>query len=156
MVTVFGHINGQSDLFRDQSELFHHCRHHVFHGLGPSKLIGVRKEISVQILRIRRQIGNQSNFRPRGIEKLLPRAQPRILNRLRDIEHRVALGNDNRVNINVPAHKPIVNLGNSRRLFKKIFAGLQRMVGMKAMPQEKCEPVPDHSRRLEFGRDATG
>src|SRR5205807_6791112 len=106
------HVRGQSDLVSDTAESLHHGGCHFLQALGPGELIGVRKEITFECCGFRRKIGNQSHVRRGDTKKVLTRPESGILNRLGNVENRIALGNYNRVDVYIPADRKSTRLNS--------------------------------------------
>ena len=65
---------------------------------------------------------NQIRIASGDLQKLLFRSESGLLDRLGDVEHRVALGDHNGVRVDVAPREPVVNVDQSRRLLKQVFA----------------------------------
>ena len=124
--------------------------------MGARELVGIGEKIALQGFRFRSHIGDQSDVGFRHFQEFLARPQSRVLHRLRDVEHGVAFGNDDRVHVNIAAHQAVMHVHGSRGLVKKIFAGLQRLFAMEPMPEDKGQTAADHARRLQFSGDPAG
>lgn len=88
------------------------------------------------------------------VKKIGGRAQPRVFDRLGDVEHRVAFGDRHDVKVDITARNAAIDLGKCRFLLKKIFAGFERRLGTRDMPKPEGKFAADDAGLFELRRDA--
>src|SRR5205823_9355375 len=88
--------------------------------------------------------------------KILTRSQSAILHGLGDIEDGIALGDHNRMNIDIPANQALMNVDHVRRFVELIFSGFERALVMKVVPKHERIGTADYSGGLELRCDTAG
>ena len=88
------------------------------------KVIGVRKQVALQALCCWVQICHQSHLLCRTFQKILLRAESRLLQPGGDFEEVLAFGNHNRPGKNIPAGDARINLGSRGWVVETVLAGL--------------------------------
>jgi hypothetical protein len=145
----------QPDFTRDLAKLLDHGRRHFLHGLGAGEPVGVGEKVSFESFGVGIEIGNEGRVRCSNVQEILTGSQAGVLNRCRDIEHGEAFWNDNGVNVNVAVRQTVVYVDSAGTLIKEIFAGLQGMLAVKVLPEDKRVSVTNHARGFQFIGDAS-
>src|ERR1700693_1756274 len=84
------------------------------------------------------------------MQKVGCRPEPGVLHRLSYVEHCVAFGNGDHVEVDIAARDALVNLWKRRRPLETIFARLQGWLGMQEVPKPENEFAADHPRLFQL------
>jgi hypothetical protein len=132
-----------------------HCRRHFLEALRARELVGVGEEVALERLGLRRQIRDELGLGFGNMQKIGCRPEPGVLHRLGDVEHRVAFGNGDYVEVDIAARDALVNLWQTCGPLETIFAGLQGWLGVQYVPQPENELAADHSRPFQLRSNST-
>src|ERR1700674_755309 len=101
-----------------------HCRRHFLEALSARELVGVGEEITLERFGLWRQIRDQPGPGFGNVQKIGCRPEPGVFHRLSYVEHRVAFGNGDYVEVDITARDALINLWKRRRPLETILAGL--------------------------------
>jgi len=135
-------------------ELMHHRRCHFLQALGPRELVGIGEEIAFERRGLRRQIRDQLGLGFDNLQKISRRPESRVFHSLGDVEHRIAFGNGDHVEVDIAARDPLINLRKTRRALETILARLQGRLGVQQMPEPESNLASDHPSLFQFRRNA--
>src|SRR5262249_52808351 len=101
------------------------------------------------------EIRDKGCIRLRDLKEVLGRSKARRFYGSGDVEHRVALGNDYRVQVDVAAAKARLNVDDGGPFIKKGFPGFKGSSTMNVAPQNKCFLAANDSGVLQFQGNAS-
>src|SRR5262249_46692573 len=131
-------IRRESNFTCDLAKLLDHSCRHFLHGHHARELVRFGKEIAFERACRRIEIRDKGCIRLRDLTEVLGRSKARRFYGSGDVEHRVALGNDYRVQVDVAAAKALLNVDDVGPFIKKVFPGFKGSSTMNVAPQNKC------------------
>ena len=71
-----------------------------------------------------------------------------------DVEHSVALGDDDGVEVHIAPAETLLNVNSVGRLVEQVLSGFQRAAAAKIVPEDEGFFATDQAGALQFGGDA--
>src|SRR5260221_798959 len=147
---VYVRIGVQPDLLRHKPELMDHRRRHFLQALRARELVGVGEQIALKRFGLRRQIRDQLGLGFGTVQEVGGRSKARVFHRFGDVEHRIAFGDSDTVEVDIAARDAPVDLWQTRLPLEAILAGLQGWPWVQHVPERENQFAPDHARLLQL------
>src|SRR5258708_7989157 len=127
-----------------------HRRRMLLQALRAREMVGVGEQIALKRFGLRRKIRDQLGLGFGTVQEVGGRSKARVFHRFGDVEHRIAFGDCDHVEVDIAARDAPVDLWQTRLPLEAILAGLQGWLWVQHVPERENQFAPDHARLLQL------